>query len=118
MSIVDRSFCPSRCLERGICVLIDGIFRCLCDEPDDNCSGSSTPAVVPTSPSGSFCLPVVVTVVAVVACVFAVFVWLVFRCCRQNRSDGVVIRAIRCIPLDFDALRESSAPREEVISKC
>ncbi|RCN31186.1 hypothetical protein ANCCAN_23035 [Ancylostoma caninum] len=38
---VDRSFCPSRCSERGVCFLVDGSYGCLCYDVDvaaEDCS--------------------------------------------------------------------------------
>ncbi|VDO84726.1 unnamed protein product [Heligmosomoides polygyrus] len=29
---VDRSFCLSRCFEKGVCFAVDGTYRCLCDD--------------------------------------------------------------------------------------
>ncbi|KAL6723617.1 hypothetical protein Aduo_018601 [Ancylostoma duodenale] len=32
MSVVDRGNCAFRCRERGVCLLIDGVFHCACDD--------------------------------------------------------------------------------------
>ncbi|VDO99013.1 unnamed protein product [Heligmosomoides polygyrus] len=47
---VDRSFCTDRCNERGVCFLVDGAHRCLCDAgfiSDDCAQGTTMMAAIP-----------------------------------------------------------------------
>ncbi|EYC08293.1 hypothetical protein Y032_0067g94 [Ancylostoma ceylanicum] len=44
MSAVDRSFCENRCFERGLCIKMEELYYCLCDDEAGDCTGRTTTA--------------------------------------------------------------------------
>ncbi|EYC15835.1 hypothetical protein Y032_0035g2991 [Ancylostoma ceylanicum] len=94
---VDRSFCPSRCSDSGICFLRDREFLCVCYEVDVN-STDCSPFTTTTTSSGvdevdwRSLWPILV--VLLVACaVFCglnfVMCWFV-SCYRRTRETNIM----------------------------
>ncbi|RCN50727.1 hypothetical protein ANCCAN_03112 [Ancylostoma caninum] len=117
MSVVDRGNCAFRCRERGVCLLIDGVFHCACDDEADDCGESirSSTAIIEVGAVSPDWWRVPLDCIIVATVLLAVVIWLVFRCCHGRRSASGVIRLVSHIPLESDGLAAPNAPVMEEI---
>ncbi|CAJ0605873.1 unnamed protein product [Cylicocyclus nassatus] len=110
MTAVDRGYCPNECMGRGICLEVDGQFRCLCDEELDNCEGS--PAKLVFDPG--YWVPVGSIVVLLI---FGLVTNLLIHCAlvRRRRRPTSSPELTTHIPLHSSALTLPLGPEFEDI---
>ncbi|KAL6727884.1 hypothetical protein Aduo_009722 [Ancylostoma duodenale] len=87
MSVVDRSFCANRCFDRGLCIMLDDLFYCICDDESGDCTGrTSTPLTTSTTMAAELSsedLWILAIVGVVILVVFAILFWWCVRCCKR-----------------------------------